>query len=417
MTRKPSKNTLFGRNDQPHTIIIARGESVRHFTIRPWAALAMGGVLATLALSYFSATAYLMFRDDLIHGSVASQARLRQAYEQRIASLRTQLDQATSRQKQEQKQIEAKMAELLERQKTLANRSKRLAPVVETIGESTLENGGARPLVPATDSLVNSDDEGFYGIDPIITGPTGPRQPSRSPRIGRGGTDKAELLDAVEDSLHAAETTQNQHILALSTKAYRRMDRIKQALASSGIAALPAASGLGGPFLPASPISDADARLAELEQATAQLNAAQSLLQGLPLADPVAESYVSSSFGKRRDPLLGIQAFHSGMDFAARTGSKVRAAAKGRVIAAEYSGGYGNMVEIDHGNGLATRYGHLSAILVEPGTEVAPGDIIGKVGSTGRSTGPHLHYEVRKHGSPVNPAPYLRAGRTLVAEL
>ena len=101
---------------------------------------------------------------------------------------------------------------------------------------------------------------------------------------------------------------------------------------------------------------------------------------------------------------------HAGVDFRAPSGHPVRAAAAGRVTMARRNGGYGNMVEIDHGRGMTTRYAHLSAILVKSGQRVRPGQIIGRVGSTGRSTGPHLHYETRVNDRAVDPERFLRAG-------
>ena len=104
---------------------------------------------------------------------------------------------------------------------------------------------------------------------------------------------------------------------------------------------------------------------------------------------------------------------HTGLDFRAEYGAPVRASGAGQVIAAEYAGGYGNMVEIDHGNGVSTRYGHLASIAVSPGEAIAAGVIVGRAGSTGRSTGPHLHYETRIDGEPVDPQRFLRAGARL----
>jgi murein DD-endopeptidase MepM/ murein hydrolase activator NlpD len=104
---------------------------------------------------------------------------------------------------------------------------------------------------------------------------------------------------------------------------------------------------------------------------------------------------------------------HTGIDFGAPIGMRVKATAAGTVVEADRNGGYGNMVEIDHGGGIATRYAHLSAIMVKVGQKVERGTVIGLVGSTGRSTGPHLHYEVRRKGNAVNPARYLKAGREL----
>ena len=102
---------------------------------------------------------------------------------------------------------------------------------------------------------------------------------------------------------------------------------------------------------------------------------------------------------------------HSGMDFRAPTGSDARVTAAGTVVSAGWNGGYGRMVEVKHANGFSTRYGHLSKILVKEGQELSAGDVVGKVGSSGRSTGPHLHYEVRRNGDALNPVRFLKAGK------
>ena len=119
---------------------------------------------------------------------------------------------------------------------------------------------------------------------------------------------------------------------------------------------------------------------------------------------------MSSPFGMRLDPFLGRPAIHTGVDLRGEIGEPARATATGKVTIAGWDGGYGNMVEIDHGNGLATRYGHLSKILVKVGQFVRIGETVGLIGSTGRSTGPHLHYETRINGEAVDPQKFLRAG-------
>jgi murein DD-endopeptidase MepM/ murein hydrolase activator NlpD len=209
--------------------------------------------------------------------------------------------------------------------------------------------------------------------------------------------------------------------MALSNIAYESADRISDALAATGVnrASYDEKSDTGGPLILANgnPVSDIDSKIADLDEAVTQLQGAKALASSVPIANPVPGMPVSSSFGTRKDPLLGLLAFHSGMDFRATSGSSVLATAKGTVTAADYNGGYGNMVDIDHGNGLSTRYGHLSQILVGVGQHVSIGDVIGKTGSTGRSTGPHLHYEIRKNGSAVNPMKYLSAGRQIAADL
>jgi murein DD-endopeptidase MepM/ murein hydrolase activator NlpD len=117
---------------------------------------------------------------------------------------------------------------------------------------------------------------------------------------------------------------------------------------------------------------------------------------------------ITSGFGYRTHPVLGYQRLHAGTDFGAGTGSPIVAAASGTVISAGWTGGYGNATIIAHGSGLATLYGHQSRLAVWAGTRVSKGQVIGYVGSTGMSTGPHLHFEVRRFGVPVDAVPYLR---------
>jgi murein DD-endopeptidase MepM/ murein hydrolase activator NlpD len=123
----------------------------------------------------------------------------------------------------------------------------------------------------------------------------------------------------------------------------------------------------------------------------------------------------SSNFGVRIDPFLNRPAMHTGIDFRGNTGEPVRATASGTVTAAGWSGGYGRMVEVEHANGVATRYGHLSEIDVKVGQPIKIGQVVGRLGSTGRSTGPHLHYETRVDGEAVDPEKFLRAGVKLGA--
>ena len=135
----------------------------------------------------------------------------------------------------------------------------------------------------------------------------------------------------------------------------------------------------------------------------------------VPSVKPINMATFTSGFGVRSDPFRGAAAMHAGIDLAAPSGTAVYATADGMIDRAEWFGGYGNCIEIDHGKGVATRFGHLSRILVHPGQHVHRGDLIALVGSTGRSTGPHLHYEVRIDGHAVNPVPFLQASDYVVA--
>jgi murein DD-endopeptidase MepM/ murein hydrolase activator NlpD len=126
-------------------------------------------------------------------------------------------------------------------------------------------------------------------------------------------------------------------------------------------------------------------------------------------AAPPAATRVTSGFGERTDPLDGTHKFHTGMDLAAPEGAPIRAAADGIVRRAGDRGGYGNAIEIDHGDGVSTLYAHASSVSVQPGDHIARGAQLGEVGQTGRATGPHLHFEVRLEGKPIDPTAALKA--------
>ena len=182
-----------------------------------------------------------------------------------------------------------------------------------------------------------------------------------------------------------------------------------------------ALDGRGGPLIQSRPMSEGD-----LQKAIATLSAAvndrddylstieakilqKSVLKDmLPNSSPVEAAYNSSSYGWRVDPFNGSEAFHEGLDFPAQMGTAIFAAADGIVSNAELSGAYGNLVKIEHGSGLETRYAHTSKMLVRVGDRVMKGQIVAEVGSTGRSTGPHLHYEIRLNGNALDPRKYLK---------
>jgi len=135
------------------------------------------------------------------------------------------------------------------------------------------------------------------------------------------------------------------------------------------------------------------------------------LVDTLPVTRPTSNDVrYTSGFGYRIHPLLGTRRLHGGIDMAAPVGAAIRSAGSGTVISAGWGGGYGNLVQVDHGNGLVTRYAHLSQIDVSPRQPIGRGDLIGRMGSTGASTGSHLHFETRINGTPVNPACFILAG-------
>lgn len=169
----------------------------------------------------------------------------------------------------------------------------------------------------------------------------------------------------------------------------------------------------GGPLVKLATSADGsvDPRFRRMGQSLARMDALENGLASIPQVSPAHVAYVSSSYGYRSDPFTGGAAFHAGLDFPGPMGSPIYAAAKGRVTFVGQKSGYGNCVEVTHGNGLMTRYGHLSGFRAHVGEEVDAGALIAAMGSTGRSTGPHLHFEVRVNDRPVNPRPFLEAAR------
>jgi murein DD-endopeptidase MepM/ murein hydrolase activator NlpD len=178
-----------------------------------------------------------------------------------------------------------------------------------------------------------------------------------------------------------------------------------------------AAAAVGGPYEPVPAADNADPRFRELFTTWRQLDQLEHGVAAIPSAMPLqSNANFTSGYGIRSDPFRGRAAMHAGIDLAGPMGTPIYATADGIVGRSEWNnGGYGNLVEIDHGQGIQTRYGHLSQRIAQPGQRVRRGDLIGLMGSTGRSTGSHLHYEVRIDGRAVNPVPFMQSSTTFTA--
>ena len=211
------------------------------------------------------------------------------------------------------------------------------------------------------------------------------------------------------------EARQLAFVEALTRYAEARAVRAENAMRSLGLnPGLVAAAdhgAMGGPLIPMAtgPGNALDPRFARFGASLARMSALEQALVRIPNTLPASLDYVSSGFGYRVDPFTGGGAFHAGLDFRGPIGAPIRAAAAGTVSFAGVKQGYGNCVEISHGNGLLTRYAHMSRIEAHIGEIVQPGRLIGAIGSTGRSTGPHLHFEVRIRDHPVDPRPFMEA--------
>ena len=373
-------------------IYIVRKKTIREIHVRPWLVLTLAAFGMAFFVAYFAATGYLFFRDDLLAASYAREARQKQAYEDRIASLRVDIDRLASRQLLDQEAFEARLQTVASRQAALDERQEILAGL-----SKAARNAG---LVTAP----KESGDGAESDDAITTGSIAP---------GESGPDQ--MLAGVETSLDDLGVQQVAFLEEVAAKAAERSDRIVAVLKEIGRSPPKARGGsaMGGPFVPMPSNADPETFRDGVELVKAEVvrfEKLQETASGLPLSTPMSKGSITSRFGMRTDPFRRRPAMHTGIDFRAPTGQPARATAGGKVISAGYNRGYGNMVEIDHGNGLTTRFAHLSKILVKKGQTVGKGDTVGQTGSTGRSTGPHLHYEVRVNGRAVDPMTFIRAG-------
>ncbi|WP_291375689.1 M23 family metallopeptidase [Devosia sp.] len=315
------------------------------------------------------------------------------AYEDRIAQMRVEIDRLHSRNYAQAGDINLQLQELSAQQDVLLEQHQLVRALVDKadqLGIAAVSISDA----PATEQLASTTASGNPDI--VAT---------------------AESLERMMSETHRAMT-------GIAEAATERTDGIVIEMRQLGIAmALPDLGelGMGGPLLPAaegmesSPmVEDANAVMAAL----LRYKAARESVEAAPIHMPMTGNYRNSSgYGNRKDPFTGGRAFHAGLDFAAPTGTTVFSAAKGVVSFVGTKSGYGKVVEVTHATGHITRYAHLSGYLAREGQSVNAGTPIAKVGSTGRSTGPHLHFEIRKGDAPIDPRTFLDAGKRVQALL
>ena len=359
------------------------------------------GVFTLLVATNVAALLALLMTPDIAHLMDGQTATTIAAYQDRIAQLRLDVDRLHSRQFAQTGNINLQLQELAQEQEVLAEQHQ----YVKALADKASELG----IGPISDSAPAAPSK------PVPLAPL-PQASLATSTTGEAAIEQAghQMRLMMDDSRTA--------LAAISTEANTSTDEILSSLKEMGIRPnLPAADdsdGMGGPLLPpqaedADPESLVD-QANDVAAALTRFKAARVAIEDAPIHMPVpANTHISSPFGNRTDPFTGRVAFHPGIDFPWPIGTTVKSAGQGKVIYVGQINGYGNVIDIDHGGGIVTRYGHLSAFLVAKGDEVVTGTPIARVGSTGRSTGPHLHFEVRRDDSPVNPAPYLDLGRRL----
>lgn len=416
-------------------------------------------LLAALLLAWFlAATLYLVMRDELVVSLATGQDRAQYTQEDRILELRARIDKITARQLLNQDSIEDRVASVVARQAELEARQVMVADLgaraekaglvtrASTDRAGALMPGDAIALPFAAPSTPASQRPRPLPDMPAATtstpAPWGQRtfDRARGPmdgvvteverRASRMETGQVDLLQVIGESAEE-EIANGRKVVAslgldparfgkgaMTPPPVRRLVPLDELMLRDVNPEAAQGSALGGPLLPPSgPRSGAERFEAGILRAEQTLESAQrtrAVMQALPLGRPMAERYdMTSGYGTRLDPFTRSPALHSGLDFRAPTGTPVRAVAAGKIIEAGPSGGYGRMVEIDHGFGITTRYAHLSSIAVSEGDKIEKGAVLGHVGSTGRSTGPHLHYEVRLDDDATDPMRFVRAQKLI----
>ena len=308
-----------------------------------------------------------------------------------------------------QYQTQWERSSLLEREAEVAKSESRVAAYRKDINEVAGQIGRrmefleeATEMLPedvvANDTVSDSSDEATKAVAKI----------------------SAVMPEAAE--LARIEARQLAYAERLTRYADRRAARAENALRRLGLnprmVLASARTAQGGPFEKLSTGADGslDPRFERLALSLARMDALERGLSGIPQYMPADMRNITSGFGYRSDPIHGAAAMHAGLDFRGPIGSLIRAAAQGKVTFVGTKRGYGKVVEISHGNGMMTRYAHMSAWRARVGQTVEAGDVIGLIGNTGRSTGPHLHFEVHVHGRAVNPRPFLETAPHVLEE-
>jgi murein DD-endopeptidase MepM/ murein hydrolase activator NlpD len=440
--RKPHHNRLL--------LTFAYRSHARTLAVPRFAAFVVFLLIPLAAVIYLAATYYFIFHDDVLARLMQHQADMQYAYEDRIVALQRDVANAKQRADTDAADFVTRLHVLSQRQDQVESRTALIAAFadhekqmqlpddarvagsadVDTTSTSTflpapaivapaaggdgkphpagfdlrLEDGAHAPPLPFSSSEAAPDDEAPMPSPDLAAS-------ALKARYNRADAEDLALLKALERPAHQLTHDVRDTLATVGLSASRFHLRASPARS--------AADGVGGPFVPLPILSDGSpfaSAAARLQDALASADDLREVLPHVPLKAPLpGDLEVTSPFGPRIDPFLGRPALHTGVDLRGAYGDAVRATAPGRVSFAGTMGGYGNLVEIDNGNGLSTRYAHLSSIDVSVGETVTTGTVVGHIGDTGRATGPHLHYEVRIDGQPVDPERFLRVGFALAS--
>ena len=387
---------------------------VQFITLRP-------GVQVTAIIAFAAglfwvayATVNVAFKDQVLALKERSQYRARLEYEDRIGEMRTVIDKLNRRLLLDQKAYLAKVDEVRIEHDQLVDRHEQLSDFFKQgwlpapTGSTTQQKSSLTPRDEPAIKAPANETTSPRAVDSYLSEFTSAEEAVRPLDELRSYMDRMEAREAV--LLHAATDYVAEESTRLG-KVYRSLGVNADKLANTSSYKPDA---IGGPFIAAT-VADLGSKVLALRvsELSLQLDKWETLkfqTTRLPLIKPLSpDQATSSGFGLRQDPFRKRPAMHSGVDFRGPTGSVVHATAPGKVIKAGWAGGYGKMVEVRHDGGITSLYAHLSIISVRTGQKVKSGDRIGKIGNTGRSTGPHLHYETRVGGRALDPVRFWKA--------
>lgn len=414
-------------------VFVRSGDVSRGIVIGPWLQLAflllvpmLVAALAVLGYLQVTGPARLVAQDQHIDALEQALAASAAAREQDLARLRGMIEHLDGISEQQRETITSLTELQATLQRELAATQAELAAVAQERDAAKrlvqALRDGAQDQVALAASAVSEKtalDARLAALEAHLATAISERDLARRAekgmrwRVERMEAKLAELRDGMTDETARLRDWIVSHVSAIEgvlsssgvdvKRLIRRVDQLSR--------------GQGGPFIPAAePVAarkGSGAREEDLADELGRLRAVHRVLMAMPLAAPMTNYRLTSRFGVRSDPFTRKRARHEGLDFGGPADAKILATAAGRVVGAGREGAYGIMVEIDHGMGIRTRYAHLQKALVRVGDKVSLRQAIGIMGSTGRSTSRHLHYEVRIDGRPLDPAHFLEAGRNL----
>ncbi len=418
-------------------VFMRSDNNVRYLTLRPWMQMSAVGVCLAAALWIALASADVAVKKQIIAAKDLDREQMQALYEEHIVQLQDKIDDIKDRLMLDQdaylkrvKEVQTLQELLEERQNTLEVILKKGWKGADNVAkDATAKSGKAKKPAKSTSNWYDAilPKTAFWR--------SAPKRTAKDVRVGtsRHFASKDAATAPVEElhqKISALDERQGDFLNSIEQDRKARVKRIEKSFSKLGLRPKNIISkskqnssvlAIGGPFVSLS--MDSRERKKSLKQIKRinkhvdKLLGYQDVVQRLPLIRPLPARYrLTSGFGTRKDPFKRKRAMHQGIDFRGPTGTPVKATSNGRVIRAGRVGGYGNLVELRHSNGITTRYAHLSRIDVKVGQKVLKHHRIGRIGSTGRSTGPHLHYETRVFGRAIDPRRLWRVGSNVLKE-